>query len=157
MVRTPEPNVPATLKILMSVVLLAALAACSDAGATARADAELRRDLDAAKIELRPTGSGTDVVGAMEQVPQAASAPSAPRKREVARRTPRQARRPEPAPVPQVASAPEPVEAEEVTFEPVPAARRPVQPATPAISPPPPGGYKSVNEVMRSAPFPINP
>lgn len=145
------------LRPLAALALLAGLAACSDAGASPEPDAELRRELDAAKLEMRPTGAGTDFVGAIEQVPRAAVAPSAPRPREVARQAPRRAQPPQPAPAPQVVSAPEPVEAEEMTFDPAPVARRPVQQATPAISPPPPGGYKSVNEVMRNAPFPINP
>ena len=37
----------------------------------------------------------------------------------------------------------------------LPATQRPL-PAS-AVSPPPPGGYKTMGELIRKAPFPINP
>ena len=128
-----------TITLLVSSLTAATLlAAC---GGSTPMDETMRADLEAASaatIELAPRGQGQQVVSAIES------------------RTPRQ---PQVAPVRRVTGpAPEaPPETPEVTqvSDPAPAAARPS--SKPAISPPPPGGYKTVGEVIRNAPFPIKP
>lgn len=114
------------------------LAAC---GRPSTMDEQMKQDLDAASaatIEMAPRGSGTKVVSALEQnkAIQPRVAPvrhvSAPAK------TP-----------PPTAQQPQQVTAAE------PAATLPV--SAPKVQPPPPGGYKTVDEVIRNAPFPIKP
>jgi hypothetical protein len=133
-----------------------ALAACST-GNGATTDADLAQDLaraSAGSIELAPANGGTQVVSAIEQGPEAARASAAPQPR-VAKHIP--APRPKApvvrrAPARQVVEAPEPVQQDEpVDVAPAPA------PSRPAVSPAPPGGYRSVGQIIRNAPFPINP
>lgn len=119
-------------------VALVAVVAC---GQQSSVDAALKADLEsaaAATIEMAPRGNGTQVVSAIES-----KNPTQPRVTPV-RQVRAPARTPKPE-TPQVtqASAPEP------------AATRPA--STPAVSPPPPGGYKTMGEVIRNAPFPIKP
>jgi predicted small lipoprotein YifL len=124
-----------------SASLIAALAALAACGQQSTVDDALKADLDAAAtatIEMAPRGQGTQVVSSIES-----KRPTQPRVTPV-RQVKAPARTPKPE-TPQItqASAPEPV------------ATRPA--STPAVSPPPPGGYKSVGEVIRNAPFPIKP
>ena len=119
-------------------VALVAVVAC---GQQSTVDAALKADLESAAtatIEMAPRGNGTQVVSAIES-----KNPTQPRITPV-RQVKAPARTPKPE-TPQVtqASAPEP------------AATRPA--TTPAVSPPPPGGYKTMGEVIRNAPFPIKP
>jgi hypothetical protein len=102
-------------------------------------DDALKRDLEAASagsIELAPKG-GQQIVSATELVPL--SKPVVTNTRRASAPAPR----PKPH-TPQVAPADD-----------EPAAQRPI--STPKVSPPPPGGYKTVGEVIRNAPFPIKP
>ena len=115
-----------------------ALVAC---GQQSTVDDALKADLEsaaAATIEMAPRGTGTQVVSAIES-----KNPTQPRVTPV-RQVKAPARAPKPE-TPQVtqAAAPEPT------------ATRPT--TTPAVSPPPPGGYKTMGEVIRNAPFPIKP
>lgn len=107
----------------------------------------MKRDLEAASvggIELAPNGTGTSVVSAIESKQPPVQPRVTPTRRVLA-----PAKAPPPV-TPQVtATNPD----TKTSTEPV--APRPV--ARPAISPPPPGGYKTVNEVIRNAPFPIKP
>jgi hypothetical protein len=113
-------------------------------------DEQMKRDLEAASvggIELAPTGARTNVVSAIES-----KQPVVPKV------TPtRRAQAPAPTPprvTPQVTeTSTDPIHAPATSNEPI--ATRPA--TRPAVSPPPPGGYKSVNEVIRNAPFPIKP
>ena len=123
------------IRIVGSVVCLG-IAACSRQRSM---DEQMKQDLDAASVstmELTPGGGGQRVVSAIEQVRPAQPAP--------AKRTPAVA----PTKAPQTAEAPR----DTATG---PAATRPTQ--RPAVNPPPPGGYKTINEVLRNAPFPIKP
>lgn len=98
----------------------------------------MKRDLEAASvggIELAPNGTGTNVVSAIESK-QPMQPKVTPSRRVLA-----------PAPTPP------PVTPQVTNTEPI--ATRPV--ARPAVQPPPPGGYKTVDEVIRNAPFPIKP
>ena len=101
----------------------------------------MKRDLEAASvggIELAPTGARTSVVSAIES-----KQPVQPRVTSTRRTNDSPAKTP-PRVTPQVTST---------NTEPI--ATRPV--ARPAVQPPPPGGYKTINEVIRNAPFPIKP
>ena len=118
------------------IALSALLAACSR---SPEMDAQMKADLDAAStatVEMAPRGPATKVVSAIES--KNVTHPTvAPVKKAVApARTPR----PETPTV--------------VSNEPV--AKAPM-PAPPKVQPPPPGGYKTVGEVIRNAPFPIKP
>lgn len=120
------------------LAVMAALAACGQASAI---DQSLKADLDAAAtatIEMAPRGQGTQVVSSIESKRPVQPQVTPVRQVKAPARTPR----PETPQVTQ-ASASEPI------------ATRPT--TTPAVSPPPPGGYKSVGEVIRNAPFPIKP
>jgi hypothetical protein len=116
-----------------------ALAAC---GRQSTMDEQMQRDLEAASagsIELAPSGAGTNVVSAVES-----KQPVQPKVAPVRRVS---------APAPVKTPPPEITQPVQTSNEPV--ANRPV--SRPAVQPPPPGGYKSVNEVIRNAPFPIKP
>ncbi len=141
---------------LVSIIGLAAflgVAACGRDSAPARADGDLQRDLELAKseqgIELFPTGARTAVVSAIEQTGVAEPAP-APTRTRAPRPTPRRA-----APKARVVSAPARAPVTPRVEQPAPRPR-PTFDAN-VISPPPPGGYKTVDEVIRNAPFPIKP
>jgi hypothetical protein len=146
-------------RFLVAVVGLAGLAACSRSAPTG--DARLQRDLDLARgqgLELAPQGNARATLSADELIP------AGNQKRVSLARAPSQ-RREEPAavnhaPVTEaprtVAETPAPsAPARDSAIEPAPATQRPS--AAGAISPPPPGGYKSMGEIIRKAPFPINP
>lgn len=132
------------------VTAFAAIALISCGGGNAM-DEQLRADLDAASaggIELAPMGTGTNVVSGVEQAPHTQVRPATPRPQAPpTRRQPR--RSPDRAPV----EEPQVVDHAPVSNE--PAAIRPS--SAPAVQPAPPGGYKTVDEVIRNAPFPIKP
>jgi hypothetical protein len=105
-------------------------------------DEALQADLQAVSagtIELAPAGQGTNVVSAIES-----KQPTHPRVAPVRRVT-----GPAPDPQPETRQPTRTAETNE------PTAVRPT--TTPAVQPPPPGGYRTVNEVIRNAPFPIKP
>jgi hypothetical protein len=149
-------------RFAVSAISLIALAACGRNAPTS--DAALQRDLDLAKgqgLELAPQ-SRTAVLSADELLPAGnRSRPATPHPT-VAHRTPaamppavsepKVAESPAPAPAPEAAKAPARDSA--VAVAPAPATARP---SAGAISPPPPGGYKTMGELIRKAPFPINP
>jgi hypothetical protein len=116
--------------IRVTWALAAALvAACSQQPSM---DEQMKLDLQAASAatpELAPRGGGTQVVSPAEQL-----RPEQPRETKV-----REVRAP----------------AETKTPPTEPSANRPASP--PKVSPPPPGGYKTMEEVLRKAPFPIKP
>ena len=123
----------------LSVAASLVLAAC---GPSSRVDEAMQADLDAAAaatIEMAPRGQGTKVVSAIES--KNASQPRVTPVRQVS--APSRTPKPETPQVTQAARSSEP------------AATRPA--STPAVSPPPPGGYKTIGEVIRNAPFPIKP
>ena len=155
----------------MGLVALAAVAACSPAPAAE--DASLQRDLDLAKgasMELAPqAASETQIVSAIERAPEAIVRPTTSERRPLPRRAPN-APRQEPVPTPSpeadvVAVAEEPSPEVAPTPAPTPSAPAPAADVVPTPRPTPPpaatpsrrGGYKSVGEVIRNAPFPINP
>jgi hypothetical protein len=141
------------LGLTIGLASVAGLAACGDKSTPVQASDDLRRDLQLASsqqgIELLPNASRTQVVSAVEQTGTAQPAP-APTKARVPRPTLRRVT--PPAPPARVVRAPSPVPERQVE-RPSP---RPTFDAN-VISPPPPGGYKTVDEVIRNAPFPIKP
>lgn len=121
------------------ILAVALVAAC---GRQSTMDEAMKADLDAAAtatLEFAPRTQGQQIVSAIES-----KRPEQPRVAPVRRtRAPAHTPVPETRQVTQTADAPEPT------------ATRPV--TRPAVNPPPPGGYKTVNEVIRNAPFPIKP
>jgi len=155
---------------LVAVAGILVLAGCQ--GQSPVVDQALARDLEriqGSALELAPSGTGTQVISAIEQseavAPVAmpardrartperrlAAAPRAPRAVRAARATP------EPRPQ-QAAPAPEPV-AEEQEAEFVAPAPRPTAPSSAPLGagPAPPGGWRSVDEVIRNSRIPIKP
>ena len=145
---------PAHPRSIAIVISLAALAAC---GRTAPStDAGLQRDLDLAKgqgLELAPQGNARATLSADELIPSGNRSRSA--SQQLAKATAPQ--RATPAPIePPVAQQPVPAaQSGDTVVAVAPATPRPS--AAGAISPPPPGGYKTMGELIRKAPFPINP
>ena len=134
------------------MLALSAVAACGKS--TPVEDAALRHDLDLvggpdSGLELAPRSGSQAVVSAEELIParnrsNASTTPASVTRHPVARAASRRIAAPlsVPAPHDSVAAA-------------APATPRPL-PAS-SIAPPPPGGYKTMGELIRKAPFPINP
>ena len=155
--------------VRLSVTLVTALVlgACSRSTPEQPLADDLQRDLAmtaGTAVELAPKSGGQQVVSAIE------SAPAVPQPRPVSkapRRSPTPAPQAAPAPVladatpePEVeAPAPAPTPTPEPTEvkvpQPVVGAGRPA--AAPSPRRAPAGGWKTPGEVIRNAPFPINP
>lgn len=127
---------------LASATALAAVLAIAACGRQQAPTSDLERDLQRAgsSMELLPAGAHSDVMSAIEQVPA-----SMPR---TAQRAPR--RSPPPRRQSQVARAPSHEAVAPSPATPAPTTGR-------ATQEPPPGGFKTVREIIRNAPFPINP
>ena len=126
--------------LVPAMIFAATLAACSRAP---EMDEAMKRDLEAASagsIELAPSGPALKTVSAIEQ-----NKPTAPRVAPV--------RRVE-APAQTPPRAPQPTQ-QARTNE--PAATAPSPASIPKVQPCPPGGCKTMNDVIRNAPFPIKP
>ena len=125
-----------TTRLSALLALTALSAACSRSPAM---DEQMKADLDAAStatVEMAPRGPATKVVSAIES---------------------KNPKRPVVAPVKKTvapARTPRPETPTVVADEPI--AKAPVA-APPKVQPPPPGGYKTVGEVIRNAPCPIKP
>lgn len=133
------------------LVLSAALAlgACQSRAEAPLAE-DVQRDLQAASavsVELAPNGSGTGVVSAVEQGRSPQSATRAPRAQRIAAPT-------DASPAPTIAEAPDATGEATATAD-APAPRpTPVQPVQAQRRN---GRYKTTAEIIRDAPFPINP
>jgi len=128
---------PQPLKFAVWALAGLALAACKS---KPEMDEQMRQDLQSAStstLELAPAGQGLKVVSSIEQVPQAQPKPQVSSK-----------------PAPQK-RAPRPTE--KVADQTEPAATVPKRLPASSVSPPPPGGYKGLGDVIRNAPFPIKP
>ncbi len=147
---------------LAATLALVAVTAC---GKSAAPGEDLRHDLELAgsDLQLTPTSGRTDVISSIERAPGT----PAPRVNTVTRRQASapavrrpQVRAPEapPAPVDQApvtsAAVPQAPSDPATVPAPVPSVARPAPAPAPAG---PPGGYKTEGEVIRDAPFPINP
>jgi hypothetical protein len=148
-----------TRVMLAGVVAAVSLAACSRSGS---APVDLGSELEVATGDtsgLLPNRGGTQYVSAIERTPGSVPAASAP----VKRPTPTPRATPQPVKAPVVNKAPAP-EAQAVVVAPVPAPE-PAPAATPAPTPTPTptptprrrGGYSTMGDIIRNAPFPINP
>jgi hypothetical protein len=160
MALSPEPGVchamrlpnPKAGRLVLAILAVSAAAACGKS--TPVEDAALRRDLalvggSGSGLELAPRSGSQAVVSAEELIPagnrsKASTAPASVTRHPVARAASRRIAAPVsvPAPHDSVAVAAPP------TQRPLPAS---------SISAPPPGGYKTMGELIRKAPFPINP
>jgi hypothetical protein len=127
---------------LVSAILFASLAAAAACSRAPEMDDAMKRDLEAASagsIEMAPRGPATSTVSAIES--RSPTQPVvAPVKRTVA-----------PAQTPR-AETPQQARSSEPAMTPAPAPSK-----TPDVRPAPPGGYKTMNDVIRNAPFPIKP
>ena len=159
-----------SFRLTLAAVAFSALAGCSRTPDRPVLSDDLKQDLaraGAADVQLAGSASPRlEVVSATERFDGAVVTPKAPsrarttsttRGTKAATRSPRhespaaatpapQAQQTAPAEVPQAAPAPEPV----------PTQRRPQAPQ-PSTQREPPGGWKTPGEVIRNAPFPINP
>jgi hypothetical protein len=159
-----------SLRFSLGTALLAAAAACSGSPDKATVNSDLEQDLakaGGANVQLAgSSGNRVDVVSASERVESPAPAPKAPtvsRAPSVRRGTRAVApspRRETPAAAQPAPKAPEQAPAEQPRVEqrlpdPVPQTRP--QAPVPSRQPEPRGGWKTPGEVIRNAPFPINP
>jgi hypothetical protein len=158
------------LRLSIGAAALAALAACSHSSDQPALSDDLKQDLaraGASDVQLAGAPAGrVDVVSAVERADGAVAAPKSPTVSRTAsttrgRRAPtRSARHETPAaaqPAPTaVESAPAVVRTEQPAIEDVPAAGRPQAPR-PSTQREPPGGWRTPGQVIRNAPFPINP
>lgn len=146
-----------TRVMLAGVVATVALAACGRGGS---APIDLGSELDQATGDtsgLLPNRGGTQFVSAIERTPG-----SVPARTSVKQPTPSPRAVQQPVKAPVQAKAPEP-QAEAIAVAPqapAPAAQPAVTPAptpTPTPTPHRRGGYSTMGDIMRKAPFPINP
>jgi hypothetical protein len=158
------------LRLTIASVALLASAACSRSSEQPTISDDLKQDLaraGAGEVQLAgATAQRLEVVSASERIdgaapapksPAVAKAPSAVRGKTAVVKS---ARKAAPAVAQPAPRAPEPAPAEvfieEPAPEPVPAQSRPRAPQ-PSTQREPPGGWRSPGEVIRNAPFPINP
>ena len=159
---------PNTLRLSFGALMLVAAAACSDASDKPTVSTDLEQDLakaGGADVQLAGSTSGrVDVVSASERIEAPAPAPKArtvTRAPSVNRGTravvvsPRRETPVAEAPAPR-APLPAPTEQPRVDRQPDPSQARPQAPV-PTRQPEPRGGWKTPGEVIRNAPFPINP
>jgi len=128
-----------------AAIALSSLAACNRA--TPTADAALQRDLDLARSQASLASANMNI-SPDEGIPAGIRSHAVLPRPEKARRAT--------MPMPTLsatsgASTPAP----DTAVAAAPATQRPS--AQGAISAPPPGGYKTMGELIRKAPFPINP
>ena len=141
-------------RLLWATMTLTAALACGSS--TPAPHDDLRRDLELARgegLELAPRTQAQTRISAAELVPQGGKPVSAASSQE-RRRAPVSAPSKKATTVAEAPAASPPPAQEEV-----PAAAAPPrpQPARPAMNPAPAGGYKTMGELIRKAPFPINP
>jgi hypothetical protein len=160
-------------RLTIASVALLVSAACSRTSEQPALSDDLKQDLARAgggggsDVQLAGTSNGrVDVVSAAERTNGAIAAPKAPTVSKapsaVRGKTAvvKSAQRVSPAAAQPAPRAPEPapaeVRTEEPAPEPTPAQARPRAPQ-PSTQREPPGGWRSPGEVIRNAPFPINP
>lgn len=159
-----------SFRLTLAAVAFVALAGCSRPAEPPALSDDLKQDLaraGAAEVQLAGAAAPhVDVVSAAERMDGAVATPKAPTKARTtsatrgtnaAARSPRQEtpaaaqaapQAPEVAPTESPRALPAP--------EPAPTQRRPQAPQ-PSTQREPPGGWKTPGQVIRNAPFPINP
>lgn len=159
-----------SLRFTIASVAMVALSACSRSSEQPALTDDLKQDLARAggsDVQMAGASNGRiDVVSAAERTDGAVAAPKAPTivraPSAVRGRTAvvRSQRRVTPAPVqpaPRAAEvAPAAVKTEESSPEPMPSQARPRAPQ-PSTQREPPGGWRTPGQIIRNAPFPINP
>ncbi|MFL5618212.1 MAG: hypothetical protein ACJ79A_07445 [Gemmatimonadaceae bacterium] len=158
-----------SLRLSLGAVLVAAAAACSGSPDHATISSDLEQDLakaGGANMQLAGNpGSRVEVVSAAERVESPTPAPKsktvsrAPSVNRGTRAVVSSPRRQTPAaaqPAPQ-AEEQAPAEAPRVERLPEPVPQTRPQAPIPSRQPEPRGGWKTPGEVIRNAPFPINP
>lgn len=141
-------------RMIGSSAALAAALAIAACAPERKQSSELEQDLLRAgsSMELLPTGTRTDVMSSIEASPapepRAQRPPLPPRHRPTPPSPPRTAEAPDESATPSAPAS----ESGETTLPatPPPASGR-------ATQEPPPGGFRTVREIIRNAPFPINP
>jgi hypothetical protein len=155
---------------LASVALLVSAACSRSSEQQPTLSDDMKQDLAKAggtDVQMAGTSAGrVDIVSAAERTNGAVAAPKAPtvsrapsavRGRTAVVKSPRRVSPAAAEPSPRAAeTAPAEVRTEEPTPEPMPAQARPRAPQ-PSTQRQPPGGWRSPGEVIRNAPFPINP
>lgn len=158
------------VRLAVAATAFSALAGCSRTPERPALSDDLKQDLasaGAADVQLAgATGERLQVVSAIERTEGAVAAPKA---KPAARRTTptsgtsgttRSPKRVTPVAVQPTPPAAEPLPAEpqqaEPVAEPAPSQSRPKAPL-PSTQREPPGGWKTPGQVIRNAPFPINP
>jgi len=159
-----------TFRLTLAAMAFATLAGCSRPAEPPALSDDLKQDLaraGAADVQLAGAAAPrVEVVSAAERVDGAVAAPKAPtrsrsaspvRGTSAAAPSPRQETPAAAQPAPQPVEA-APVEAPRATPapQPVPTQSRPQAPK-PSTQREPPGGWKTPGQVIRNAPFPINP
>ena len=159
-----------SLRYSISALLLAVTAACSSSSEQPSVNSDLERDLaraGGADVQLAgSSGNRIDVVSASDRIESPAPAPKAktvtraPSVKRSTRAVAPTPRREAPAasqPAPRVEQAPaeQPRAEREPELEQVPQTRP--QAPVPTRQPEPRGGWKTPGEIIRNAPFPINP
>ena len=160
-----------SLRIWLGAVLMTAVAACSGSPDQPAVSSDLEQDLaraGGAGVELAgSSGNRIDVVSAEERVespspaPKARTVTRAPSVNRGTRAAAPSPRREEPVAARPAPRAEEPAPAEQPRTEPQPELERVPQSRprapVPSTQREPPGGWKTPGEVIRNAPFPINP
>jgi hypothetical protein len=157
-----------SLRLSFGALLLAAAAACSGASDKPTVSTDLEQDLakaGGADVQLAGNAGGrVDVVSTSERIEAPAPAPKAktvtraPSVKRGTRAVAPSVRREAPiveAPAPRPPQ-PAPTDQPRVDRQPDPSQARPQAPV-PSRQPEPRGGWKTPGEVIRNAPFPINP
>jgi outer membrane biosynthesis protein TonB len=160
-----------SIRLSLGALVLAAAAACSKSSEQPTVSSDLEQDLakaGGANVQLAGSSANRiDIVSASERTESPTPAPKAPtvsRAPSANRGTKavvRSARRETPAAAEPAPRAPEPAPVEQPRAEPVPEPvavpqNRPQAPV-PSTQPEPRGGWRTPGEVIRNAPFPINP
>jgi len=161
---------PNSLRLSFGALLLAAAAACSRSSEQPAVSSDLEQDLakaGGANVQLAGNNANrVEVVSASERVespvptPKAKTVSRAPNANRGMRAPVKSATKATPVAAAPAPRAPEPAPSEEPRVErapePTPAQSRPQAPV-PSRQPEPRGGWKTPGEVIRNAPFPINP
>ena len=159
-----------SLRLSIGAVLVAAAAACSGSPDHPAVSSDLEQDLAKAggtNVQLAGnSGNRVEVVSASERVesptpaPKAKTVSRAPSVNRGTRAVAPSARRETPAaaqPAPKAEQAPAEEARVEREPEPAPLPQSRPQAPVPSRQPEPRGGWKTPGEVIRNAPFPINP
>ena len=159
---------PNSMRLSFGALVLAAAAACSNSSEQPTVSADLEQDLaraGGANVQLAGNSANRiDVVSASERVESPAPAPKAktvtraPSATRGTKAPTPKVRRETPAPVEAPREAePAPAEVIKPQPEPVQAPQERPRAPVPSRQPEPRGGWSTPGEVIRNAPFPINP